>query len=554
MERCDLEKETSLNCYIKSEWKWLLAWGVVFSLGMLVFLLLVPVEFFYSRMSCDPLFYYLKGVQFAKHFNGQMKVAENLPQFQYVGWPGYLRFPIFYIFNDFNHCLRAIQITNVLIAIVLSVFFSFHLCRISPVKYHKWIILLSYIILLVTNYWPINIILPLGDSIFTLISLITIEILRTQNHHQVQYRHGINRWLLIAFLIALTTLIKITGIFLIIFVIFSLKDDIGIKRKTFLYLVGSIILANLICIVILFPVIHSYFKIWIERSSQYSSMAMSFWFANFILIALPSQIIPHLGYAYPGQGATPISLVGNPHFLMTLGVIVLGFTISLVIALGMWNERRRMKAEVWYFLAGLPIYLPITTSTLRYLSYSQVFIWLFFLGGLLPLIHTGTRMFPRIFRYKGILLPILAVAFGGSFLLRVAGAAGSDGARFSQYLNTFRGDADVYRGLAEYLQSVPKMSTRILLCDPNFARWGAISGLTYYAPDDNLAMTMKHYNVLLVVDGLSKDQIPFEVAKEIAIRSLAPFGQFALQEKFRMENKYAHAVVYSVQRIPGWNH
>lgn len=541
--------------YLSKEKGRLAIWFLIYSVIILVSLFLIPIEFFFSRLNFDSLNYYLIGKHFAETLWFDVRIAENVSILPYVGWPGYLRLPLFLLSRNPEVCLRAIQISNLGIAMGLSVFYSYALSKVLPDSLKTAAIPLSLFLLTFSNYWAIDLALPLGDNLFSLTTLSTIFLLRSYEEDSSRFLIGPLGWLVVSLLILISILIKITGVFLLIFVINAVRFKVSggsISRRV--VFVATILLLFLVLFLAYSSIgptiIGRYAPAWLKRFNDQHTQFLSLWFFDFICLSLPSQIVPHLGYFFPGHEVVPVFHFLSGHIWQKVIVLVVGMTISTMIFIGMWMARKRFAPELLYFVIGLPIYVPITTSTMRYLSYSQVFILVFFFIGTGAIVQRFRRFtLPKKWR-RGLILLSIGLFLILSISIRLLSGTSSKTGNFGLYWDGIIQTSTVYRELNRFLLTMPRESTRIIMVHPGQSRWKALCGLEYHAPAKDLPWLSEEYNLLLVLDASGRDGADLIPMEAEATQAMKPFGSYELQTLFAMDNTYAHARVFRVRMKP----
>lgn len=514
----------------------------------------INLEYFYSRFVADPVVYYTKADHFLQDFSTDTRMAENLPPVKYISWPGYLRIPLFLVTNDFDIRLRLIQITNVVMLTAIGVIFSYYLSIAFPSARPSLTFIIPFIYLMFCDYWLVNSFYPLGDSLFTLMNFGAILLVRSTDQFYPPTGRLVIKLLSILLLICLSTMIKYTGISLILFAIFYWRSSLNPKRIPLflLFCIPTITLSAIsYSIYSNYLTFSHYADLWVNRviNNHFTD-----WIINLICISLPGQIIPNFNYFISlkafskGPGA---HFVFSELPLSDYIALSVGLAISCCIIKGMWGCRRRFASELFFFLPVLLVIVPVTTSTIRYLAPYQVFIWIFFASAL-------TDIFKRMegnvfFRHSENRLTQVAM-IGCCILLlsaiKILGAPQPNYSGMLQPIKMLKDTRYVYHDLKSFLGSLDARKTRLLYTDDGIhGKWGAIVGLTSYAPDANLIDILKKYDTYLVIDAPSRHVNNFSQVETKQLRYIEHFGPFRTEKVYDRRNSYANAVVYRIMPI-----
>lgn len=538
----------TLCSFIASNRQSLIFYVCIFTVLYTAGMFSINLEYFYSRFTADPLAYYNKAQFILNSFTSKATFVDNLPPITYIGWPGYLRLPIFLIAEDFDTRLRIFQITNVALLAIIAVIFSYYLSIAFPACSPPVFFVLPFSYLMLCQPWLLNAMFPLGDSLYTIIIFSVMILVRSIDKDCPQTSSTVLKWCLIIFLIYLAFLIKYTGIFLVFFII-RYWSRVEAKRLQFLWGAGtSIVLIFMMFWYYMDSTIILYAKLWLGRIANSNVVD---WIYNLIFISLPEQIIPNFNYLL---SIKVFSRAPGAHFVFNnlrpfdYTAICAGLIISGIVFRGMWLARRLFASELCFFLPVLPIIIPITTSTTRYLAPYQVFIWIFFGYGIKEIFSYTGRQWNMHWSQKKVIYcnVIILCFFAAGVGMKVMGTSRINYAGALKPLQMLEDTKYVYHDLKTYLSTLDPIKTRLLYAKGIDGKWGAISGLSAYIPDVAMLSKIKKFDTYLVIDATSRNCKNFDGLERNILMELDKFETIKIIKVYDRRNRYASATAYRI--------
>lgn len=540
--------------FIRREWKALAAFGGAFVVVLTTAVLAIDPAFFYPRLSTDPLNYYLKGLAFAETGHTAARLAVNRPPFHYVALPGVMRAPFMMAFKEFDAQLRAIQLSNIVLLVITATMFAFILSWVVPRRWHWLTIGFAFGFMLLAPDWVANVFEPLADAPYAAFSLAFIIVATRVLCSERQLRTQPVVIVAAVVLFVLTFLVRFTAPFLLIYVamLAAGRTRHGTIRRRTVALIGGIAAVGIAVLTVLswetIKIRYLYIPaLFVLRADKPSIIG------NLVASALPSQIIPvfNLGFGHPPVvDPYHVSFGSSP---ATLLVITLGCGISATIFYGMWRGRNRLAPEFWYCLAALVVLGPIIPSAGRYFMAYQPFLWIFFYLGMAALLSPFAARIAARRRLLFTGLTAGALALVGLVYLRAEriGGTGSDRsvavslAGTRRYVNEV---ASTFRGLRNYLETLPRDRT-LLVAEPGaYGRWKVISGLDYYRPDSAFQMAVAKRDTYLVVEcGTLETCQNFPAWDALLHRGLVRYGNFSYDLVFSRITPHGKATVYRIR-------
>ncbi|HYN80305.1 MAG TPA: hypothetical protein VES88_02300 [Gemmatimonadaceae bacterium] len=541
--------------FVRREWQALTVFGGVFVIVLLIGVLAVDPAYFYPRLQTDPLLYWLKGLAFAETGHTVARTAINRVPFNYVAMPGVMRAPFMMMFSDFDNQLRAIQLSNIVLLLIIAVMFAYVLSWALPRSRHWIAIGFTFGFLLINPNWVANVFAPLADApyaAFTLGVIILATRLLTSDRpfgRRALAIAGVAALFAMAFLVKFTA--PVLAVYAGVLAAGRPRSHALPRRVKVLTGLGAIAAVAVLIALNWGPLVNRYLPepfIFLRRASKTGMLL------NLMGVALPSSIIPvyHLAFAqYPiTKGAF------NPAFGATMGdmaITAAGVGISLVLMYGMWRARRRFMPEILYFLAALPVLTVMIPSTRRYLMPYQPFIWIFFYVGAAALLEPVTR------RLRPVRVPaIVSVGLAGALVLgllflrsqRVAGTTVDRGAAIS--IGQTRGYVgevvSTFGDLRRYLETLPRDRSLLIGGPGEGGRWKAIAGLDYYHADSTLAVAARQYDIYVLVECGTVDVCQdFESWDSRFRKRIDSVGPFAYERVFSRSTERAKARVYRLR-------
>lgn len=501
----------------------------------------------------DPLNYHFRGWYLLHRSSTDARFAGNIPPFQYVALPGYLRIP-FLLFSDrFDVQLRLIQIGNILTLVSVGVLFSYFLHLFLPTIWRKAAAPLAFTVILLSTQWQLNVFLPLGDIFFSFFLCTTMLVIRSINTF-ADVKHLPAKLTAIFLLGTCAAMTKFTGFLLVIYALLCWFPMMGRKIRQIILWAGAGSLLLMVAFVSYqWPMLSFYANAWLARVSITSPYD---WLLNLLGISLPDQIIPNFHYLFTPQLTN--NALSFLHFnwsasIRDVVVLGLGFCLSGLIVIGIWRCRQIFFPEIVLFTLCLPIVAPITTSTTRYLHPFQALIIIFFYCGC-------RRVFPHIFHSGRPRVKILIVVATTIILvlvtLRINGAARNNSSDISSIRTTINSVAMTYQQVDNFLATLNPETTRLLYTATptsyyggDAGKWQPIRELCYEAPDANLANLVRHYDVYAVFDQDLKYNHDFEEVEGKALSSLSQWGRFRVEKVLDVSNRYAWGRIYRIMPV-----
>jgi len=540
--------------FVRREWKALAVFGGGFVLILVVAVLAIDPAFFYPRLSSDPLLYYLKGLAFGETGHTAARTAINRPPFQYVALPGVLRVPFMLAFDEFDHQLRAIQLSNVLLLAVTATMYAYVLSWVVPRRWHWLAVGWSFGFMLLSPDWVSNVFAPLADAPYAAFS-IGFLILATRvlcADRPVTSRP----WAILsgAILFTLAFLVKFTAPFLLAhaaLLAWGRRRLRPVRRGAIqgwagVAAVGVAVLVALSWNTLSIRYLYLPF-LFLRRASLFGIVE------NLLASALPSQIVPAFNLGFPHQGINDryhVSFASSP---ATVALLALGIAISATIFVGMVRYRKRFFPEIVYCLISISALMLIIPSTARYLMPYQPLLWIFFYGGA-ALIAAPVAL--RIAAKPGApLIGLALLLFTVSGLVyvrsqRVVGAGIERSTAISigatrRYTNEV---ASTFRSLRGFLETLPRDRTLLIGPFGTAGRWKVISGLDYYRPDSVLSAAVARRDTYLLVEcGTLEACQDFAEYDGRLQKELEKFGIFSYALVFSATTPHAKARVYRIR-------
>lgn len=525
--------------------------GGVFAAAMLFAVLSVDPAYYYPRLITDQLLYYLKAQSFVLNGTTDASVAVNLPPFDYAAAPGLLRAPFMFVFEDFDEQLRAIQIANVAMALLLGTLSAYIFSWILPRRLHPAAVVFSYATLLFNPVWATNVLSPLADLPYALASLGALVVLTRLICGTTSEQNSLTLKAMFVALFALAFVFRFTAPVLLVYggVLYRSRQHAGghtagISRRT--YIGGLLVLGFLIAInfkTIVFGYLWQPFLLF--ATADRVGMLINI-FAN----AIPTAVIPGFDLLYRYH---PLTMQSHPVFgsnPLDIGLLAVAALISAAVVLGMWIERQRLLPETLYVLAPIAVLMAMLPSTARYLLSYQPIIWMFMYVGTRAVV---TRIAPGVSwrpAWSAVAILVACGALGGLLYVRSARLTGEGRVTLGNFSpGASRRHAPevarIYRALRTFLETVPRDRSLIIGERAATGQWKAIAGQNHYMPDSNLVAAARSHELYVVVACATRVECTgFEGADLRARNRLLVYGRFNFDEVFAARNVYASARVY----------
>ena len=526
--------------------------------GAFVLILAVPViaidpAFFYPRLSTDPLLYYLKGLAFAETGRTAARYAVNRPPFHYVALPGIIRAPFMIAFKDFDAQLRAIQLANIAILAITATMFAFILSWVVPRRRHWLAVAYTFGFMLLSPDWVANVFEPLADAPYAAFSVgFIIIITRVLGSHQ-RLRKQLPAIAAAGVLFALTFMTRYTAPFLLLYAAVLAAGRMrhgALHRRSLFLITGGVVVGLGILTALNWETIRKYLYIpfyFIARANKTSIVS------NLLASALPAQIVPVYNLAFSR------SIIVDPYHVSfgsspaTLAVMVVGIAISATMLVGMWRSRENFAPEFWYCVAALAVVGPIIPSATRYFMAYQPFLWIFFYAGMVMLLRPVAARAVSNSRILFAALALIVITTGAMVYLRaerIGGTASDRTAAISVagtrgYINEV---GSTFRGLRNFLETLPRDRT-LLISEPGaYGRWKAISGLDYYRPDSAIHVAVANRDMYLLVEcGTVEVCQNFPEWDALLHKGLERYGEFSYDLVFSRMTPHGKARVYRIR-------
>ncbi len=531
----------------------LLIAGAAVGAIMLTAVFSVDPAYNYPRLITDQLLYYMKGLSFVRDGTTAARAAINVPPFTYAATPGLLRTPFIAAFGDFDDQLRAIQVSNIALGVILGGLSAYVLSWALPRRLHDLAVAFSFTTLLLNPVWVTNMLSPLADLPYAVASLGAVVVVnRMIRGTESEKRSPFLKLLFVLlFIVAFGCRYTAPVILLYGWLVFRQQKNKHDAVGTALRRVGVAAIIALAALIIadfhtiVFGYLWQPYQLLIH--SDIRTLAL-----NTFALGIPSQVIPGLDLLY----RAPILNIDKPVFWsnpVDLGLTALGVAISAVTAIGAWRGRSQFAAEAWYVLAPLPVLAAMIPSTARYLLSYQPFVWLFLYIGVSGF---AAHLAPRFRWRRAMTLALVALCCVGAMTVlyirsgRVTGSQRVTLASFS--LGRGRRHAPevarTYRALREFLESLPAGDALMLGERGSSGQWKVIAGIDYYDPDTALATIARRRAIYVVANCQSKVFCSgFREAIKDREAQIRTYGAFEFDSVFAARNNYSAAAVYRLR-------
>lgn len=520
---------------------------------MLIAVFAVDPAYNYPRMITDQLLYYMKGLSFVNDGTTAARAAVNTRPFVYAAAPGLLRAPLIAAFDNFDDQLRAIQVSNIALGIILGFISAYIVSWALPQRLHWLAVSFSFATLLLNPVWVTNMLSPLADLPYAVASLGALVALKRMIAGNDAERNSRAIKVLFVVLLIIAFGCRYTAPVLLVYGAVLLRQARG-QRSAGRVGVRWVFVAVGVALAILFlldfsTIVFGY--LWQPYQfllhAKKSSLVL-----NTLVLAIPSQVIPGLELLYQArpQDMLKPAFGTNP---FDMGLLTIGLLITGAMAYGMWRGRRQFRAEMVYVLLPLPVLAPMIPSTARYLLSYQPLIWLFFcLGAAAPAAFLARRVRQHVVATAGA-IAICCVAVASLLYIRSSRVTGADRVTISSFsLGEGRRHASevaqTYRSLRQFLESRPRDRTLILGDRAATGQWKVIAGIDYYEPDSALSVAARARDIYLVMACHSQalcSHLPEAITKRED--RILYHGAFAFDSVFAARNDYSAAVVFRLR-------
>jgi hypothetical protein len=541
------------SAFIRREWKAAAFFGGFFVVAALAVIFSVDPAFFYPRLQTDPLRYLMKARAFIETGSTTVRAAVNIPPFLYAAMPGVMRAPLLIAFRDFDDQWRAIQATNVLFAALVALMSAYIFSWCQPVRRHWMAIAFAFAFSAIAPWWVANILYPLADAPYAACTLGALILAR--NILTSRKPLSSQLWPLVscAILFVLAFLIRFSAPVILVFAATLAhgrwsRDNLSPRMK--LAVIGIPVAAVILLVYFNREAIFGRYlndPMWFIRKADDKLLVL-----NIFASAIPSQIVPAFNLAY---SRPPVIGPMNMAFATTTRDLIwamVGVGISAVVIFGAWRARQKFLPELLYVLAPLPLLAPIVPSVARYLASYQPFYWIFFSVGasaILSPLASRIRSPRRAAILAAAALGIAVVALGVMRLRKVVGTANP-----SQAVSMFRapeyvaGVAGPFRGLRQFIETLPPDRTLLIGAGATTGRWSVISGRQYYVPDVNLSGVVRSKDVYLLAEcGTLEICRDFDSWVARLKDGLLTRGQFTFDPVFERRTTQAQVAVFKMR-------
>ncbi|MEO8578490.1 MAG: hypothetical protein ABI556_17390, partial [Gemmatimonadales bacterium] len=157
--------------FLQSQRFAIILWSAIVAAVMLTAVFSVDPAYNYPRLITDQLLYYMKALSFVNQGTTAAHAAVNSGPFIYAAAPGLLRAPFIAAFSNFDDQLRAIQVSNIALGIILGALSAYIVSWALPHRYHWLAVSFAYATLLLNPVWVTNMLSPLADLPYAVASL-----------------------------------------------------------------------------------------------------------------------------------------------------------------------------------------------------------------------------------------------------------------------------------------------------------------------------------------------------------------------------------------------
>jgi hypothetical protein len=529
------------GAFLRREWKAIAIVAGAFVAIMLGLVFALDPAFFYPRIETDQLRYMLKAKAFVETGSHAAREAVNGRIFIYAAAPGLLRAPFFFLFDEFDDRLRAVQAANVLITAASAILSAYILSWVLPPRTHRWAVVFAFVFVVLSPDWVTNMLVPLPDAPYALLTQACAVLAVTAIATERPFARS--AWLVALFVILLTIafFLRYTALVLLVYAAILLRQRwtgrrIPVRTMAFAGAGAAVVLMILLA-ASASNVLNRYMYEPLYYLVEAKKIPVTL---HLLAAAIPAQIVPvfNLGFEVP-----PLTSRSAPVFATTprdIAWTICGLVISAAVIRGMLISRRRLLPEIAYVLIPLPLLAILASSTTRYLMSYQPFIWMFFVTGAAAVaVPAFSRVSPRAAR-AGVAVAALAT-MAGVVAMRSSRTAETTGGGPLAYT---RDVSQTFRALRTFLEHLPRDSTLLVEARGNVGRFKLISNIDYYMPDSALtevARARKVYSVLAC--GSPAQCADFDYWKVRQSRLIDPWGDFEYHTVFERVTPGAHALV-----------
>ncbi len=427
----------------------------------------------------------------------------NVPPFLYAAMPGVMRAPLLMAFKDFDDQWRAIQATNVIFVAAVALLSAYIFSWSQPARRHWMAIALSFAFAVIATWWMANVLYPLADAPYAAFSLGALIVARQILTSHRPLTSQLPSILLFLVLFTAAFLMRFSAPVILVFaatLAHGRWSRVNLSPRHMVAIVGVPLVG--VAALVFFnrdAIFGRYLNdpLWFIRKADDVKLII-----NVFASAIPSQVIPGFNLVY---SRPPVVGPMNMEFAATrldLAWTIVGLSVSALVIFGAWRSRRRFLPEILYVLAPFPLLAPIVPSVARYLASYQPFFWIFFYAGVAALLQPPLHRVRAARRISIVAAAAIALAVVSLVAVRLRKIAGTTNP--SQAVSLLRapdyvaGVAAPFRGLRQFIETLPPERTLLIGSGASTGRWTVISGRKYYVPDDNLASVVRSSDVYLL--------------------------------------------------------
>lgn len=548
----ELSPQETFRAFAHRERATVTAASIAFAALMLYMIFSVDPAYYYPRLITDQLLYLLKGLWFVHHGTTDARAAVNVEPFVYAAGPGLLRTTWLALFADFDDQIRAIQVSNAVIAGLLATLFAYVVSEVLPQSLHKAAIAFSFLTQILNPVWMTNMLSPLADLPFAAASTATIVLVRDLIAGSDRERNSRTKKILCALFFAAAFLCRFTALAILAYglVLHRKRNPTNAGRKL---ITPRVMIAAAVVTVLLIANTHTIVSGYLGQPLVFLSRSPpSGILLNLLGVSIPGAIVPGVEFLYR---LPPVQNPFHPQFAANgfdTIVLLLGLCCTAVVGIGMWSARKSRTAQLAYVLVPLPVLAITIPSATRYMLTYQPFIWSFFFIGLAAV---RSRLAPssRITRRAVLGVSCLAILACVSMLyVRSGRLTGTRVTASSFSLGETRRHAGevatTYRSLRNFLERLPRSRTLVVNARHGTGQWTAIAGVRHFQLDSSATSAAAQNDIYLIVDCATPSTCStFESTTAAEQRRFMRFGHFDFEKVFDTSTRWSAARVYRVR-------
>jgi hypothetical protein len=460
----------------------------------LLFLVLGPGTVI-TRLHSDTLNYLGQAQYLASHGTlAGFSFGEGFEPVVYASVAAYIRAPIFWFFQSFDTAIRAIQIQNAILLLILGFVWRQYLILRAPAHALLWSALPFAFLCLAYTPWIANAYLPAGDHLTSLLTMgFVVVCLQSERWAAVPRKRLLYGSLLFA-LLALATLQKVTSLALLAFAALHFAPTAKLSRRAWMVILAGGALTALAFLAVTHALVAHYITAGTAAyfTGQSPQIVAGRTLLSAFASAIPSQIIPNWQYVFAIADAPSFSLDPRQARWEWLPFILCGVAVSAVILRGAFLSRKTLAAELIFLAAVFPAYAISSNATARYFAITQPFFWLLFMRGMPVSSHHLARISQAMsLRLLTAALAVLALLAAGFLITRGTWSKSFSFARAASFIEDVN---SAFAGGRTYLQSIDTGETLLL---PSDLRWHVVNGAQYVPEDRAMERACNGYSVYL---------------------------------------------------------